>query len=143
MLSILAVWQWMLLYAIPIVYFLFQDKNTCRITNFMYATSLYKQRWMNFKQFGSFRNNYVTEEILLNFHLSRIFPFIFRIKLLFVAHTNTQTKPPERKTSISRAAFCCICIFFSQTKRISMCMRKSVWFRAERIIETEKDRQKI
>lgn len=48
------------------------------VTNFMYATSLYKRRWMNFKQFWLFRNINVLQKktsifFSCKFHLSRIF----------------------------------------------------------------------
>lgn len=45
-----------------------------KVTNFMYATSLYKRRWMNFKQFRCCLHvGVVPKKTLLNFHLSHIF----------------------------------------------------------------------
>lgn len=45
-----------------------------KVTNFMYATSLYKRRWMNFKQFRCCLHvGMVPKKTLLNFHLSHIF----------------------------------------------------------------------
>lgn len=45
-----------------------------KVTNFMYATSLYKRRWMNFKQFRCCLHvGVLPKKTLLNFHLSHIF----------------------------------------------------------------------